>query len=265
MNKMLHHPKQNPLNRSLFYILSFFYSSLLLSCAGANKQQPAIEPQNFAIDTVQIVEAEQEATPEETIYEEHFLEFFNPIGILGEGLINVEAYVKDKQEYIHIDKIMMYNDPECRDLYCSYELNRTDYLPKGKHIIPIYNKIDYGWYCFVCTGSNANSYKIAINQTERKYIKKDRNIRYYTWEGFFDAVFCVNPTEENPLREYPSDDAAIIDIYENDGVGDEPDDYYQEVKLKDEWLHVKYEKSGLEGWLRWRKDNDIIVEISISW
>ena len=247
--------------KTVFYF-GFLFS--VFGCINKNhsdsvQKSPTVNQEVVPGDTI------QEIVPENTIYEESNLDFFNPIGILGEGLINVLPYVEDNQEYVYIDKIMMYNDPECQNIFCSYDLNRTWYLPKGKNIIPLYDSIDYGWYCFVCTGFNADSYEIAINETERKYIKKDINIEYYTWEGFFDAVFTINPTEENPLREYPFENAEIIDIYAGEGEWDEPDDYHQKVELKDEWLHLKYEKSGIEGWLRWRKDNDIIVNISISW
>ena len=239
--------------------LCFFYSCILLSCTGVNKSKPEAEPQNFVVDIVQIIESEPDFIQEDIVYEESSLQFFNPIGLLGNGLINVELYVYENQESITIDSLTMYNDPECLQPFCSYDLNSD--LPKGKDITPIYNSINYGWYCFVCTDSNDNSYEIAINQTERKYLKKEKNIKYYTWEGFFDSVFTVNPTDENPLREFPSDSAAIVNLVE----GDEPEDYHQKVKLEDEWLHLKYEKSGIEGWLRWRNGKDIIVDISISW
>ena len=238
---------------------------MLLSCTRVNKQTSEVEQQNVTVNVIQEIEIEQDIVSEDTCYEESSLCFFNPIGLLGKGLINVKMYVEEEPETLYIDEITMYNDPECQNPFCSYDLNRVSYLPKGKNIIPIYNSIEYGWYCFVCTDLNSDSYEIAINQTERKYIKKDKNIEYYTWERFFDAVFTINPTEENPLRVVPADSAAIVEPIYGDELGDEPSDYHQEVKLEGEWLHLKYEKSGIEGWLRWRRGNDIIVEIFISW
>jgi len=240
-----------------------FCGCLLLSCTGGtNKQQSETKQLNNTLSAAINEEIVQEDT---NVYEESHLNFFNPIGVLCEGLINILPYMEENQENIYFDKIIIYNDSECKSVFCSCDLDNTGYLPKGKNIIPVYNSIDYGWYCFVCTDSNTDFYEIAINETERKYIKKDKNIIYYTWERFFDSVFTINPTEENPLRESPSNDAEIIDIYANDWNWDEPDDYYQKVEMKDEWLHLKYEKSGIEGWLRWRKGNDVIVDISISW
>lgn len=247
--------------------LCFFFSCLFLFCTDKNKLKTENEQPNTVVGIVQMVETEQEAAEGDYISEENSLGFFNPIGILGTGVINIELYVEDKnQEYVHFDELTIYNDSGCKDVFCSYDLNRAWDPPEGLNIIPIYNSIDYGWYCFVCTGSNTDSYEIAINRTGKKCIKKDKNVKYYSWEGFFNAVFTVNPTDANPLRESPSDNAAIVNPYPNGGdVEPEPEDYYQEIRLQDEWLRIKYEKSGIEGWLRWRRGNDIIADISISW
>jgi len=231
---------------------------LFLACKGKKQND---EPET-SIDSTHI--APEQKIIQDDIFEESSLEFFNPIGILGIGVINILSYVEsENQEYTHIDKICIYNDPECKDLLCCYTTDKAWKPPMG--ITPIYNSIEYGWYCFVCTGSNTNSYEVAINRTDKKYVRKDKNIKYYTWGNFFDAVFTVNPTEENPLREEPSDDAPKVNIFDDEDIGGDPEDYYQEIKLQGEWLHIKYEKSGDGGWLRWRKGNDIIANISISW
>lgn len=246
-------------------IYSIFLSCFSLSCIGRQERKNQ-DFRSDITDTSQPDTSQVEVIQEDAITEESSLDFFNPIGVIGTGVVNILSYVEDgNNEVDHFDRITIYNDSLCQDIFSSYAIEHSYRPPKEKNIIPIYNSMNYGWYCFVCTASNNDSYEVAINQTEKKYLKKDRNINYYTWGNFFDSVFTINPTDENPLRELPADDAAVVDIYTNDSEEDLPEDYYQEVRLEGEWLHIKYEKSETEGWLRWRRGNDIIVEISISW
>ena len=120
----------------------FFCGCLLLSCTGGtNKQQSETKQLNNTLSAAINEEIVQEDT---VIYEESYLNFFNPIGVLGEGLINILPYVEENQENIYIDKIIIYNDSECKSVFCRYDLDNTGYLPKGKNIIPVYNSIDYG-------------------------------------------------------------------------------------------------------------------------
>ncbi|NDV68680.1 hypothetical protein [Dysgonomonas sp. 25] len=246
-------------------LYSLFFCSLFFSCTGENKaktetDQPAID------ETLKSAGIPSEIVYKDSFSEENTLAFFNPIGIIGTGLVNISSYIEDENhETVSFERIVIYNDSACENLFCDYNIDRANNPPKDKNIIPIYNSIDYGWYCFVCTASNADSYEVAINGTDKKYIRKNRNIKYYTWENFFQSVFTIDPTEDNPLRESPSDDAPVVDDLTSKDEGDEPEDYYQEVRLEDEWLHIKYKKSGHEGWLRWKKGNDVIVDICISW
>lgn len=194
------------------------------------------------------------------------LDFFNPIGVIGNGVVMVEPYIQPSEtEVIHFEKLSIYNDSACRELYSRYNFFHYDSLPKGKNIVPLYNNAEYGFYAFVLIDENTDSYQIAINKEGRKYVKKEQNIKAYNWKEFFERVFFIGTSDKNPLRSAPDDKSPVLnpDKYNNE---DNIDIYSErEVEVHGEWLKMTYPLADNEEyWIRWRRGNDIIIEIYIS-
>ena len=229
--------------------------SLLLVIGCSNKDKPA-EQNIVAVGDIAV--ADEDITDIEE-YEEGSLEFFNPIGIIGTGVVQIDNYIDGVEQYY--DSISIYNDLACEDLYSKYDFATTYGTPKGKNIIPIYNKADYGYYCFVCVGSHSGAYEIAINAKDRKYIEKAPNIKYYDWEQFFNKVFYLDPAEGDSFRVSPDDNAEAVE-FENYDDYELYDD--RETKLEGEWLHLNFPKAGKQAWVRWRRGDDIIITVYIS-
>jgi hypothetical protein len=200
------------------------------------------------------------------------LSWFNPIGVIGTGVVDVKEYRvynegTDIQDVKSFKKITLYNDAKCTDVYSRYNYVDVYGTPKGKNIIPVVNSVDYGWYSFICTADKGTAFEVAINKNDRKYVKKEENIEYYNWEKFFNLIICVNEDEDsgNRFRELPDDAAAIVIVEEQDADNNGLDDVWeQEIKLDGEWLHVNFLKLKKSAWLRWRKGNDIIVSFSLD-
>jgi len=233
----------------IFLILLAF-----LSCSNNPDNRKADASAETRLDLLPAPESEEKADE----YEEQSLDFFNPIGVIGTGVIQVDAYNDQGMQY---DSISLYDDQQCKVLYSRYDFVNTYGTPKGKNIIPLYNKSDYGYYCFVCVDRNTTSYEVAINKDGRKFVKKEPNIRYYNWEEFFGKVFYIDPAKGEHFRTSPDDNAEIIEF-------EDYDDYelYDErvTRLSGEWLHLYFPKAEKEAWVRWKRGNDIIVQIYTS-
>jgi hypothetical protein len=62
---------------------------------------------------------------------------------------------------------------------------------------------------------------------------------------------------QNPLRQEPSDNAAVI-------LNEDTKKYKiwraEKIEMKGDWLKVKT-KDKKEGWIRWRRDDKIIIQL----
>jgi hypothetical protein len=146
---------------------------------------------------------------------------------------------------------------------------------------------EYGLMHFACIGQTENAYQVLINRSETRYIPKRQN-QFQTWEQYLLHSFGVRrktgATDDNekPLtnvRKAPSDTAAIVPL----PTGHE---MFCAMQVQGDWLQVKYdcfyndEDSKYEGqpchdfigkcadsqtgWLRWRQDNKLLIDIYLT-
>ena len=191
---------------------------------------------------------------------------FNSIAEIGIGVVQIDEYIQEQdKEPVYFDSIFLYNDPECTDLYLGYKINETQ--PFDQNLEPVLKaELFFGFFNFVCIQEESDSYKIYINQKDIKYLKKQPNIRFESWEQFFSRIFLIVDTKRNPYRTEPNDNAPIIEIPELDGDIDEiiEANNGRRTQLKDEWLHLYYPKIDKDVWIRWRVGNQIIIKVYIG-
>ncbi|BFP43261.1 hypothetical protein FGF1_41060 [Flavobacteriaceae bacterium GF1] len=145
----------------------------------------------------------------------------------------------------------------------SYEMmNEDGYYKKLVNVEAI--DPEYGLFIMVCKGLESGIYVVDFNE-QTGYIDNQKHeslltfktSRQYVLEGY------PNPTEANPLRANPSDDAEIIIGFTEHS--------YISVEIQGDWLKVKDDKDcypgeepseqDIIGWVRWRKDGEIIIDI----
>lgn len=87
-------------------------------------------------------------------------------------------------------------------------------------------------------------------------------MKFETWEKYILQVFAVGfDTKENPLLTSPQSEIKK---------SVEPNTTFFPVEVKGEWLKVKWDKSTETrkennkqdtGWLRWKKDGKLFIEL----
>ncbi len=171
----------------------------------------------------------------------------NKLTILDKGetpLVSFEnkTITIDNNKYDIIEDEYLY-----RDLF-----KVESYYPEYNLFILKAERLDNGYYIVSLNKTkgfiDANMYKdILTFKTPKEYI--------------LDSY--PNPTEDNPLRDNPSDTSNIISNYE---------DYtYISVEIVGDWLKVKDDKEcylgenpsdkDIIGWIRWKKNDEIIIDI----
>lgn len=122
---------------------------------------------------------------------------------------------------------------------------------------------DYFRLIFDCTKSTNKYYEVVINQktSETGFIKRaDSLFKFETVIEYVNDWISLGldfDRIENPLRQEPSDNAAII-------LNDDPKKYKiwraEKIEMKGDWLKIKT-RDNEEGWIRWRLDDQIIIKL----
>lgn len=120
---------------------------------------------------------------------------------------------------------------------------------------------DYSLISLRCVGEDKNRYEVIVNEETglKKYVKKnDENLRLESWEDHILNTFSID------LKK------AKNKVFETlDGKELKPDferiERFEAVEIKDDWLKVKWEipnkKEEFElGWVRWKKDDIVLID-----
>lgn len=131
-------------------------------------------------------------------------------------------------------------------------VNVIAYYPENGLFILKASKLEDGNY-----EVNINDSKGTINASKYNDLLTFKTAEKYVLDGY------PNPTKENPLRVEPDDTSSIVTNYE--------ENTYISIEVKGDWLKVKDDKNcypgekpsekDIVGWLRWKKDGKIIIDI----
>ena len=95
----------------------------------------------------------------------------------------------------------------------------------------------------------------------KKFVKKgDSALKFETWEGHIVKAFAVKfDPKENILRDVPDGKVKNVELPE--------DATFHPAQVNGEWLKVRWDESRQPkqdagwGWVKWRDDNQILVEL----
>ncbi len=195
--------------------------------------------------------------------------FDNQMSGLGEGLVIVPS------------KFEIYNDSLLTIKHANWDM----YEDESKiDVCPKFFKPDYGIMHFVYIGQTEKAYKVLVNYSDIKYLPKTKDYEFETWENYILQSYGIRrkttengDIEENlPLRTKPNENAETLKI---------PSGFemFCPIELKGDWVKVKYDcfynvednphdgepcyefiqecNNTLTGWLRWRQENKLLIDI----
>lgn len=163
------------------------------------------------------------------------LDFFNNLDNLGIGLLKVN--ISDSLIVINKDKVFIENF----------------YAPT---ITPVFFKPDYGIFYLICTSKEKEYFEIQIRKGKTAKLIKTKNIKFLKWETFLLNTTGVSSLDwkKNPLRRIINNESKTIDVNE--------DDEFKVIEVKREWIKISNEGEKV-GWLKWRKENQLLIDVSL--
>lgn len=193
-------------------------------------------------------------------------EYDNPVSTLGIGVVKVPA------------NFTLFNDSSLVDEYASHDM----YAESEKiNLCSKFFKPDYGIMHFACVKITSKSYKILVNYSDFKYVSKTQGYEFSTWNKYILESYGMrrkygSSASAQPLRTESNDKASLVVIPDGQ-------ELFCPIELKGNWVNVTYDcfyntentthegepchdyikqcNSPITGWLRWKKDNDLLIDI----
>lgn len=119
---------------------------------------------------------------------------------------------------------------------------------------------DYSIFAVRCLKIYGNWCRIVINErdeTKLWYNLSNEALVFQSWENFILSVFSIEvDRSKNPLKEQPfkkSNNALLLVTQEEESL--------HPIEIKHDWLKVEIGSTGKYAWVRWREDNELLVEL----
>ena len=134
---------------------------------------------------------------------------------------------------------------------------RDDFTPLSFHP-------DYFVLALKCVGQSGERFEVVVNEESglKKYVRADdRALKFQTWEEHLLQVTAVDfDRQDNPLLAEPGGAAKSTSFPKGAT--------FRPVEMRGDWLRVRASDQGREGgtavndgWIRWRKDGTLLVEL----
>ena len=177
------------------------------------------------------------------------------------------------------EEFELFNDSLLTYRYMKWNMYSSENSPKP--IFPKYYKPDYGILHFICLESTSKYHKILINESKIKYSPTTNLYQFITWDKYILQSFGIRRNnqgnhEKEPLRNSSYAKSEIVLI---------PEGYemFCPIEVKGDWVKVKYDcfyneesnlhegepcssfiekcKNPVTGWLKWRENNMVLIDI----
>lgn len=130
-----------------------------------------------------------------------------------------------------------------------------------ENFYPYFFKIDYAIVLLKCTEVEEDKYKVVVNEKtgEEKYIKKKDIWKLESWsEHILKTVVSVDfDYAKNPIKDLPDSNSSNLKTL------DEIEGLHIPLDIKEDWLKVQVidENGEHSGWIKWRDENKIIINL----
>jgi hypothetical protein len=238
--------------------------TIIFSCGQKNTNKESVN------DTIVEASIDTSSTlPNKNLVSKDNCGYDNQVSSLGIGLI------------IAPSKFEIYNDSLLSEKTASWDM----YEDEGRmNFCTKFFKPDYGIMHFVCIERNDKSYKVLVNFSDIKYLPNTTNYDYKSWDQYISQSFGIRRLTNSPedisknfpLRINPDKSADTLAI---------PEGYelFCPIEVKGDWIKVRYDcfyndennsfegepchnyidkcKNPLTGWLQWRQENKLLIDI----
>ena len=194
----------------------------------------------------------------------------NDVSALGQGLVLASW------------TITLYNDSLLSDLYLKWNIDSGN--PPVKPVCTKYFKPDYNIMHFVCLSKTNKHFKVLINFDQIKYLPNIQAYNFKTWGDYILQSYGLSRKIEHngdrkdnqPIYHEPNENSKLVPI--PTGL-----EMFCPMEVKGDWVKVKWDcfynvednphsgapchdfidkcKNPLTGWVKWRQDNTVLVEI----
>jgi hypothetical protein len=179
----------------------------------------------------------------------------NSLGVVS---LNEKGYGKDK--FIHI-----YNQDGGIWYRFTYYYDGSDgkFEYANENFNPFAFHPDYFVLALKCVGEDENRYEVIVNEETglKKFVRKDdATLKFETWEKHILKTFAVDfDREQNPLRETPEGQVKDFVLPK--------EATFHPVEVNGEWLKIRWDsskkavKNDKFGWVKWKENNKILIEL----
>jgi hypothetical protein len=178
---------------------------------------------------------------------------------------NSKGLIVLSDRYSKTDLIRFYNDDGSLWYEFTFYYDDKDgkFEYENDNFAPLAFHQDYFLLALKCTGEEKNRYEVIVNEDTglKKFVKKDDPaLKFQSWEDHVKGAFAVKFDEvENQLRESPEGKVENAKL--------PVDVTFHPVEVNGAWLKVRWngskgsKKDSGSGWVKWRDDNQILVEL----
>ncbi|WP_345237395.1 hypothetical protein, partial [Hymenobacter saemangeumensis] len=180
----------------------------------------------------------------------------------------------------------IFNDSLLTDTLARRDMYQYEGTEESTDICPMFFKPDYGIMHFVCVRTTAKAYRVLINFSVIKYLPRTKEYKFWTWDEYILSSYGIRRATETanrrisrlPLRKMPQSKADTLAI----PAGHE---MFCPQEVKGDWLKVRYDcfynqprnphegqpcqeyidkcKTATTGWLQWKQDNTVLIDIML--
>jgi hypothetical protein len=248
--------------RQLSYILTLL---VLMSCNGETASNDTSRDASTTLTNDTIINKSNDTENDEEIK----FDYENPVFSLGKGLI------------ITPTEFELYNDSLLTEQYVSLDMY------KDENEIDFYSKFfspEYGIMHFVCVDKSEKAFKVVVNHSDIKFLPITNEYIFETWNKYILESLGIRRNRKNgldtlpdfQLRERPDINSNSIEVPEGF-------ELFCPFEINGDWVNVKYDcfynddynihegkpcheyiddcSNPLTGWIRWKKKNQLLIDI----
>ena len=183
----------------------------------------------------------------------------------GTSIKNTKGLIVLSDQYGKNDFIRFYNDDGSLwyEFSFYYEQIGDRTFPENENFRAFAFHRDYFVLALKCVGEDKNRYEVVVNEDTglKKFVKKsDATLKFQTLDEHITKAFAIKfDRVKNPLLEAPNGKVRNVDL--------SPELTFHPVEVRGEWLKVRWDSSKdpkeqvLSGWVRWRDNDQILVEL----
>jgi hypothetical protein len=181
--------------------------------------------------------------------------------------------------------------PEFFEVYSDSTLNKVpekvDIYKEATSFYSKFYKPDYGIMHFVCLDKTDKAYKVIINYDEIRYLPKTEGYVFKDWQSYILSSFGIKRTKIvnlkageplPPIKKEPIDSASYISLPK------EKHELFCPLLVQGDWVKVTYDcfynssdfegdktcqeyikqcANPVTGWIRWRTENKLLIDIAV--